>query len=418
MVSKLRANLALILLTPAVLVLAAILYTYLSVPLYKAEATLYFPRAQSSVLGSVGVTSDATGGLSGLGTGPTAIKIFRRFLESETCLEFVSEKSGLTRKKIVDSRKFEEDPGASMLTLSVSLPDGNQAKQLIADHLQALASLNERISGSYLADDTTAIEHELTAQKAKLERAEKELVDFQKGANSAPSSDSSQWQARLLQARVELASTRSSLQAASSVYRKALGANGLSPSDIPPVQKLRPRLIDAEYQLNILSASYGPDAPEVRHLKTEIETLKNELQAEVTAYVSSIKNGLIDPTSVSSADQSKTNGMLEREVALEAEIDALTRLAKVAPSEQGRLAHLALQVSIQSDLVKQATLQLEATKLQSLRDPNKWSLLDQPWVDPKPTNKKFLQVSAAAFLAGLFLACVWAFNFGRKPRIG
>lgn len=415
---KLRANLALLFVVPVLLVVAVLLYTYLAQPVYKAEATLYFPRAQSSVLGSVGVASDSAGGISSLGGGPTPIKIFRRFLESETCLEFVAGKSGMSRKTIVDSRRFDEDPGASMLTLSVTLPDGQTAKTLLDEHLKALATLNERISGSYLADDTAAIDRELTTQKAKLDQAEKDLVEFQKGADSAPSSGSSQWQARLLQARVELASTRSSLQAASSVYRKSLGLNGLSPSDIPPVQKLRPRLIDAEYQLNILLSSLGPDAPEVRHLQSEIETLKSELQAEVAAYVSSINNGLIDPTSASSADNSKANGMLERQVALESEIDALQRLAKVAPSEQGMLAHLALQVSIESDLVKQATLQLEATKLQALRDPNKWSLLDPTWVDPKPVNKKYMQVSAAAFLAGLLLSSVWAFNFGRKPDLG
>lgn len=337
-------------------------------------------------------------------------------MESETCLEFVSQKSGIKPKGIIDNRKFEEDSGANMLTITITLPDGDKAKGLLQDHLKALALINERISSDYLADDTSSIQKELAAQKGKLDEAEKSLVAFQRKANSAPTNAPSAWQARLLQAKIELASTRSSIKAASAVYRKSLNAQGLSPSDIPPVQKLRPKLVDAEYQLNVLLKSLGPDAPEVRHLTTEIDNLKRELQSEVAAYVSSINKGLVDPTRSGSPDQMKMNGMLDRQVALEAEVEALTQLAKVAPTEQGTLAHLALEVTIQSELVKQATLQLEAAKLQSLRDPNKWSLLDPPWVDPNPTNKRFLPAAAIAILAGLLVSLLWAFNFGRKPK--
>ncbi|CAN5395053.1 hypothetical protein BH11ARM2_BH11ARM2_10590 [soil metagenome] len=414
---KLRANLPLILGLPLLLCAGALLYTFLAPPVYRAETTLYFPKGSSSVLGAVGVTSsESAGGLAGLSSGPTPIKIFRRFMESETCLEFVSQKSGIKPKGIIDNRKFEEDSGANMLTITITLPDGDKAKGLLQDHLKALALINERISSDYLADDTSSIQKELAAQKGKLDEAEKSLVAFQRKANSAPTNAPSEWQARLLQAKIELASTRSSIKAASAVYRKSLNAQGLSPSDIPPVQKLRPKLVDAEYQLNVLLKSLGPDAPEVRHLTTEIDNLKRELQSEVAAYVSSINKGLVDPTRSGSPDQMKMNGMLDRQVALEAEVEALTQLAKVAPTEQGTLAHLALEVTIQSELVKQATLQLEAAKLQSLRDPNKWSLLDPPWVDPNPTNKRFLPAAAIAILAGLLVSLLWAFNFGRKPK--
>jgi uncharacterized protein involved in exopolysaccharide biosynthesis len=152
-------------------------------------------------------------------------------------------------------------------------------------------------------------------------------------------------------------------------------------------------------------------------LTTDIKNLKDELKSEVSAYVSSVDKGLIDPTAApgSSSQGAAVSGMLERQVSLESEIDALSQLAKVAPSEQGTLAHLTLQVSIQSDLVRQATLQLEAARLQSLRDPNKWSLLDPPWVDPKPVNKKYFQISLFAIVGGLLLSCIWAINFGRKP---
>jgi len=416
-VRKARANWGLLVGLPVLCCAGALIYTFLAPPVYRAVTTLYFPRSSSSVLGSVGIASaDSGSGLSGLGTGPTPIKIFHRFLESESCLSFVAQKSGEKSKKISDSRKFDEDAGASVLTISMDSPQAQVAKNLLDLHLQALAQINERISSSYLGDDKSAIQHELTTQQENLNRAERDLVDFQRKANSAPSNAPSEWQARLLQARVDLASTRSSIKAASAVYQRALHSQGLSPSDIPPVEKLRPRLVDAEYQLNVLTKSLGPEAPEVRHLQTEIANLKDELQSEVSAYVTSISRGLVDPTGSSASGQSKVNGMLEHEVSLEAEVEALSQLAKVAPAEHGMLAHLALQVSISSDLVKQATLQLEAAKLQSLRDPNKWSLLDPPWIEPRPVNKRYLQVSSVAILAGLLIACIWVFNFGRNPR--
>ena len=416
--AKLRANWRAIFLVTVLAVGIGLLYTFLVPAKFKAEATLYFPSRPSTVLGAVGVTSsDSSGGLSGLGSGPTPIKIFHRFLESETCTAYVADKSGMKRKKIEDSRKFEEDPGASMLTVSVVLPDGDAARQLLQDHLDALSSINERISSSYLQDDTTAIQTELSTQQEKLDKSESDLVNFQKHANSAPSTSPSQWQTRLIQAKVDLASTNSSIQAASSVYRKALGTQGLSPSDIPPVQKLRPRLVDAEYQLNALTNTLGPDAPEVRHLEADIANLKKELRSEVSAYVASVNKGLIDPTASAAGanNGADISGMLEHQVSLQSEIEALTQLAKVAPAEQGALSHLALQVSIQSELVKQATLQLETARLQALRDPNKWSLLDPPWVDPNPVNKHYLLIGAMTLLGGLLLGCIWAINFGRRP---
>jgi len=417
--AKLRANWRTIVGVVIISVSVALLVTFLLPAKYKAEATLYFPSRTSNVLSSGGVTtSDSQGGLSGLSSGPTPIKIFHRFLESETCLAFVADKSGLKRKKIEGSRAFTEDPGASMLTVSIVLPDADGAQRLLQNHLDALSQINERISDSYLQDDTDAIQRELSTQQAKLAKAESDLVDFQKRANTAPSTTPSQWQARLLQAKVDLASTQSSIAAASQVYRKALGTQGLSPSDIPPVQKLRPKLVDEQYQLDALLTTLGPDAPEVRHLTSDIDTLKTELKSEVAAYVGSVNKGLIDPTSTTAAGASNgadVSGLLEHQVALQSEVEALTKLSKVAPTEEGTLSHLALEVSIQSDLVKQATVQLETARLQSLRDPNKWSLLDPPWVDPNPVNKNYLQFGIFAMLAGLFLSCVWAINFGKRP---
>ncbi len=416
--AKLRRNLPAVLGFTFLCLVAGLLYAFFDPPKYRVETTLYFPSRPSNVLGGVGVASlEGNGALGGLGGGPSSLKIFRRFLESETCLAFVSEQTNVPRKKIEASRSFVEDAEANMLTLAVALPDQQLARRIIEEHLKALDSINRKISTDYMQDDTFAIQSELKTQRAKLDRAEADLVEFQKHANSAPSSSPSQWESRLLQARVELGSVKSSVKAASSLYHKSLGSQGLSPSDIPPVQKLRPKLVDAQYQLNVLNSSLGPDSPEVRHLTTDIKNLKDELKSEVSAYVSSVDKGLIDPTAApgSSSQGAAVSGMLERQVSLESEIDALSQLAKVAPSEQGTLAHLTLQVSIQSDLVRQATLQLEAARLQSLRDPNKWSLLDPPWVDPKPVNKKYFQISLFAIVGGLLLSCIWAINFGRKP---
>jgi uncharacterized protein involved in exopolysaccharide biosynthesis len=125
---------------------------------------------------------------------------------------------------------------------------------------------------------------------------------------------------------------------------------------------------------------------------------------------------MIDPTkgeTLGASAGQDLGGLLLKQVSLEAEIEALSRLAKVAPSEQGQHPHLTLQVNIQSDLVKYATMQLESARLQLLRDPNKWSLLDPPRINPKPVNKKYAAVAAFSALAGLLISFVWAINFGR-----
>jgi len=202
---------------------------------------------------------------------------------------------------------------------------------------------------------------------------------------------------------------------ASERFRAAAGQGGAAPIDIPPVRRLRPQLVDAEYQLRLLRQSLGEDAPEVDHLKKQIEIIQQELKMELSKYLSSVKQRLLDPTEGGGGGGGDMSGLLLHQVALEAEIKSLTTLATLAPGEASTLAKLDFDVSLQSELVQEATLQLQNAKLLALRDPNKWSLLDPPRIMEKPVNKRYGMVTAACTMAGLFVGILWAMNFGRRP---
>jgi uncharacterized protein involved in exopolysaccharide biosynthesis len=414
--TKLASNARLIVFVVIAFLIAGLGYTLLTPAKYEARTTLYFPSRTPSLQSMAGGTAAESLGLGS--SGPTPLKTFHGFLESETCLDYVSQQSGIDRKKIEDSRSFIEDAGANMLTLSVVMTDGDMARKILEYHLQALAQINRKISSTFTIDDTASLKGELENEQSKLKEIERDMVAFEKRANTAPTLTASDWGQRLLRAQVDLQSTKSALAESSNVYRKSLGSQGLSPSDIAPVRTLRPKLVEAVYQLSILTSSYGPDAPAVKQLESQIAALKSQIKNEVSAYVSSIQNGMIDPTNANlgSAGSSDLSGLLQKQVSLEAQVESLSRLAKIAPTEQGTLGDLTLKLTIQGELVKQSTLQYEAAKLQSLRDPNRWSLLDAPRTFPKPINKRYLPTALFSLLAGLFVSVVWVVNFAPSPK--
>ena len=423
-VARLKKNFGILLMCLLVSVAIGLGYTFLSEAKYEARTTLFFPPRPPSVLGQSGVT-DASAGASLLGAaGPTPLKIFRGFLESQTALDYVAARSSLPRQKIVDIRSFSEDSAASMLTVSIILADQAEAKTLLTNHLAALTRINATISEKYVRDESQTLVVELSRQTRVLAEADRRLIEFEKSSGSAPSlgvgpstspATINKWQEQLLRAQTEYASISAAIDKASERFRAAVAQGGEAPIDIPPVKKLRPLLVDAESELRLKRKTLGDDAPEIRHLKLRIAELQGDLKRELNRYLSSVQKGLLDPTDGGGGGSADVTGMLLRQVSLEAEIKSLTPLATVAPDEAGTLTKLARIVAIQTEIVRTATLQLETAKLLALRDPNKWSLLDPPRIMEKPVNKRYGTVTAVCAAIGLFIGILWAMNFGRRP---
>ncbi len=404
-------------------------YTVLSPAIYEAKTTVFFPARASSILGPSGVTDSSGGGGSLLGGGgPSPLKIFRAFLESERALDVVAKQSGLPRKKLVDIRKVTEEPSSNTLSVSVFLNDKDKAKVVLDSYVAVLGQINSDLSVQSMTGDSEALRQELLRDQERLRKSESKLLKFQRVSVTSPSvvgstgnnptpTIQSAWGSQLLQAQIELGIIKAKLSAAMAKYQAGMSEPKLIPSDIPAVKQLRPELVKAEYQLRLSLQTLGPEAPEVKRERAYIKILRDQLHSELKAYLESVQKGLSDPTQSSSGESATLPNLMQQKVALEAQIEALISLQKVAPEEGRSLARLLRDVAIDSEIVKQATLQYQLAKLQSLRDPNKWSLLDPPRVFDEPVNKKYLTTSLLGILVGLFVGLVWSINFGKRDGL-
>jgi uncharacterized protein involved in exopolysaccharide biosynthesis len=106
---------------------------------------------------------------------------------------------------------------------------------------------------------------------------------------------------------------------------------------------------------------------------------------------------------------------LER-VSLEAQIAAVSRLAKLAPAESIKLSQLTRVVTTQSTIVQQLQAQYQLASLQADRDPNHWEVLDDPRVDDKAVNKSFSKNGILSLIAGLALGAIAAL-FAPKRKV-
>jgi len=117
-----------------------------------------------------------------------------------------------------------------------------------------------------------------------------------------------------------------------------------------------------------------------------------------------VNANLIDP----SVADGEMPALLTSRTVIDSQISVLRRLATAAPAESMQMNRLYAQVNLQSGIVQQLTNQYLTASLQSQRDPNRWVILDEPWVSPKPVNKSYGRGALIGIFCGLFLGIGWA----------
>lgn len=392
----------------------AVTATYLLPPVHRARASVFIPPREVTVLGGVGL---GEGGLAGaaaavLGTGPSAVKVFRALLESESAVDYVRKETGLERRELLRKRRIEERPGESLLVLSVTDADPEKARRIVALHIEALERINREVNAFGPEDDRRVLQGALAEARGKLADAEAAFLAFQKRARTAPlplsaapsaGSAPPNWAQRLRELEVERDRLEASFREAQRRARRAAGTGGEIPSDIPPVVKFRPRLIDKELQVRAAEQVSGPDSPELLILRRELADLRSQMEKEIRAYLAAVQTEAIEP----SAPESSI-ALFAQRVGVETQIEALRRLAAAAPGEVVELTRLSREVAIQSEIVRSLTTQLELARVLAAREPNRWVLLDEPWVEDRPVNKRYVFTAAAAGLLAVLAAVLVA----------
>lgn len=401
-----------------------VLYTVMVKPVWEASATIVFPARTPSILGGGGMSEQGSLA-SALTGGPTPLKIYKGFLESERILKMVSEETGMKRKEVFKARSIVDQSMESSLTISARSRDANEARQIVQAHLDALDQVNTDVNEPLYEDDSRVLGQKLGEQKLKVEKIEQQLLRFQQNAVTAPmvesggqgkepgvSTGASRWQEMQRQIEIGIQKVNGKIQ---SVRRQitASGKSGQIPSNLPPVKKWRDRLVELEYALKLKELSFAAESPEVVHLRESVNETRSKMEKEIAAYSGAIRSGAIDPT----ASEESMAGLVTERFGLEAQLAAVRKLASLAPKESITLAQLTRELATQSTILQQVQAQFELAKLQEMRNPNRWQVLDEPEVDEEPVNKSLFKAGAIFGLLGMVLGTMAAMIAeGRKSK--
>ena len=396
-------------------VAGGIAYTVFAPPIWEAKATIVFPVRSPGVLGTGNFDQGSLA--TSLAGGPTPLKVFAGMLESERALDFISDKSGVGRRKVRDMRFIQEQPTESSITISARDTDAKRAQSIVALHLDALREVNEKVSKPLDSNDAELLKAKLTVQQKVVADCEKALLEFQQKAQTSPTvvaaasgkdlnliPASGHWSELLSQLEIQHASLDTSIRDAQSRTKHIAATQGNLPSSLPPVEKWRGKLTDLEYELKVKELTLAKEAPEVVKLRQTINLTEQQLRSELAQYSTAKSAGMVDSSS------------LTQRVALEAQISAVSRLAKLAPAEAIKLSQLTRDVTTQSSILQQLQSQYELASLQADRDPNHWQVLDEPRVDDKAINKSFAKNGIMSLIGGCALGAFFAIFAPRRKQ--
>lgn len=403
---------------------AGIAYTFFAKAVWEAKTTIVFPIRTPSLLG---VGNFEQSSLASSFGGPTPLKIFSGVLDSEHALSLVANGSGLKKREVKEMRSIDEQSMENTITISARSTDPDLAKKIVALHIEALQQINTQIAKPLAGDDVDVLKSKLDEQQKKVALAENKLLDFRNhaltaptiaasgsGANSEILPSTGRWASTLRQLELDYNRVDTSIRNIAQRTHTIALEGGKLPSTLAPVQKWRDKLTDMQYDLQIQQLTLAPTAPEIVKLQKEIAVTRNELRTELDKYGSAASAGMVDP--IGGKDSSLPE-LLTQRVVLDAQLQAVGRLAKLAPGEEIELLRLTREVATQSTILQTLQVQCALAQVQAERDPNRWQVLDSPEVEDKPINKSFSKNGILAVVAGLALGCLSAlYAPKRKPK--
>ncbi|MGQ9542186.1 MAG: GumC family protein [Armatimonadota bacterium] len=395
-------------------VLIGVLATWLPAPVYEAYSTLLFPAGGTSSL--VGLAQSL--GISVPSGGTPSLKMYRAVLESARIREQISQQTGIPPKKLKQITSVTDDAQANLITVSVKHQDPKVAQQIAQLYVSTLGALNREMNLPLVRNQIEFLEKELALHRKQLREAENRLLDFQRkmvseggappaiGGTSFPGVSSplralstggtgvdSTYLQQLNAAQLQLQQVRQQIARARESARIAAKSAMDLPSDLPPAAQWRAKLTELEYELRVAELTYGPDAPNVVRLKKQIELARQQLRKEIDNYLQAVNMNL---------DTNLAPLELQR-VGLEAQVSALQQLAQRAPEDTIKLQRLAREVSILNDIVGQLRVNLEQTRMEMSRDPNRWEVLENGTLKEEPVNKRWKLNTALSLAGGLML---------------
>ncbi|MGV3616330.1 MAG: GumC family protein [Fimbriimonas sp.] len=380
--------------------------TIVSKPVWRIQGTILtvIPSVDEASAGGAG-----GGGLAAMlsPNAPDPLQVLEGVIMSRRSIDIVMKRTGSSRRDVENGLKVTRNPKAAQISVSWEDDDRKRGIAAVQGAFDALSLLNRELGFSAAAQQAKLLESSVAQREKDLAVAESALAQFQKQmkAPSIPGDPASAGEYLKQQKELELKlnGLNASIRQARSVAQES-ARNVELPSMLATSQGFREKLIGLQFELGVARTEYGPAAPQVVRLERQIEVAREALQKEVTRRVQSVAANVDPAIAQLEADRIVTDFQLQ----------AVRKLASRAPDEAIELARLSREVATLGTLLGQLREQYERTRVAAEVDRVRWNVLEKPFVEDKPTNKRYGRSPAMGFLGGYFLTGAYLLFRGRR----
>lgn len=368
-------------------------YFYRATPVYEADATLILPLPTD-------MSGDSGSGLASVLTGgPDTLSILKGVIESKTVTDYLRAKTKLTKKQIQDNLIVSVNKGTNQISLAYTDSSKAVARDAVVKTIDALQYTTSETTKGMANRQAANLDKAIADRTKDLHDAEEQLAAFVRRAKTAPDPGnpySSDYGKRLKEVEFQLGSNNARIAAAGQTAKDiALNAASL-PTSVGG--EWRDRLLQLQYQYDTLRTQLGERAPNVVAVKRQIEVTKAHLQDEISKYLQSVQKN-VDP------DLSR---LVVENVVLTYSRDYLRSMAAAAPEEALEIQRLVREVQIRGTVLQNLRAEYEKTKADIAIDRTiKWAVLDDPYVQDLPVNKRYPRYAIASLIGGMFIGVIF-----------
>jgi uncharacterized protein involved in exopolysaccharide biosynthesis len=385
----------------ALLTAASLLVTFLVPPKYRAHAALVIP--------SPGETTGVARALAGASS---PLTILHGLARSHAVNAKVAREVGIPLDEFRRMVDYGEEPAFSQLRIQATHGSREKALAMATLALRETMSLATRVNMSIGDGQLGDLERALTERQRAVRQAEEDLEQFQKTLKTAPPASGSvnvDYLAGLRSAELELGQAERAFELAKARAEQVAGTDVNVPTGNPTRDRFRDQIIEKEYALAVALTRFGDEAPQVEALRREVEVAKRQFEQEAEKYAQSVDQN---------ADAELARLDAARQVA-QWKVDYYRRQNSLAPREAIELARRVREVSARQTAEAQVREQLDEARLTAEVYRMEFTVLQDPYTEGAPVNKKYgLVATLAASISLITVIAAYCALCARRNRQG
>ncbi len=390
--------------------LIGLVYTIVTPASWKADATVLMVLDSDALGGAGGAAASAFSGLSP--TAPDPLQVLEGVLVSKSSIDQIIKKTHYDRLTVEKGFKTERKQKAAQLSFSWEDKDPKVAKMVVQTGLDNLQLLQHSMGFTTAELQAQFLEASVHDNEVKLADDESALASYEKHMSAPinPTDPTSAGTYLMQRKNLQIALKGIDAQLKALRAQAKLGATQPDlPTAVPTVGKIREGLITLQTQLQTALTQFGPDSPTVIKLQREIsDDTRSAIDAgEISKYLVTVDKNLEPNVALLEGNK------LEKIV----ELQTVNDLAEKAPDEAVELARLAREVTIRGTIYTDLRTKWEEAKVAAHVDRVKWSVLEEPYVEDKPTNKHYLRTPVLTAILGLVLGAGYMLNKIKKQAV-